>query len=84
MGWVAVASSPYPHPQQGDVPTPGTHPTASLCDPSGNVMVQYDINQKAGHLAQEAGQTTLVDIEGQTVAKAQESHHTAPADATLK
>lgn len=76
-----MASQPL---QQGDVPTPGTHPTASLRDPSGNVMVQYDVNQKAGHLAQEAGQTTLVDVQGQTVAKAQESHHTAPADATLK
>lgn len=69
---------------RGDVPTPGTHPTASLRDPSGNVMAQYDISQKAGHLAQETGQTALVDIQGQTVAKAQESHHTAPADATLK
>lgn len=47
-------------------------------------MVQYDISQKAGHLAQEAGQTTLVDIQGQAVAKTQESHHTAPADAALK
>jgi hypothetical protein len=47
-------------------------------------MMQYDISQKAGHLAQEAGQTTLVDVQGQTVAKAQESHHAAPADATLK
>lgn len=47
-------------------------------------MVQNDISQKAGHLAQEAGQTTLVDVQGQAVAKAQESHHTAPADATLK
>lgn len=47
-------------------------------------MVQYDISQKAGHLAQEAGQTTLVDVQGQAVAKTQESHHTAPADAALK
>lgn len=70
--------------QQGGVPTSGTHPAASLRNPSGNIMVQNDISQKAGHLAQEAGQTTLVDVQGQAVAKAQESHHTAPADATLK
>lgn len=62
----------------------GCHPAASLRDPPGNVVAKYDVSQKAGHLAQEAGQTTLVDIQGQAVAEAQESHHTAPADAALK
>lgn len=70
--------------QQGGVPTSGAYPAASLRNPPGDAMVQYDIRQKAGHLAQEAGQTTLVDIQGQAVAEAQESHHTAPADAALK
>jgi hypothetical protein len=62
----------------------GTHPTSSLCDPPGNVVPQHDVNHKIGHLTQEASQATLVDMHSQAIAKAQESHHTAPADATVK
>lgn len=47
-------------------------------------MMQHEVGHEAGHLAQEAGQAALVDMQGQAVAKAQESHHSAPVDAALK
>lgn len=46
--------------------------------------MQHEVSHEAGHLAQEAGQAALVDVEGQAVAEAQESHHAAPVNATLE
>lgn len=46
--------------------------------------MQHEVHHEAGHLAQEASQSALVHIQGQAVAEAQESHHAAPVDATLK
>lgn len=63
---------------------PGTHPAAPLRDPLGNAAIHHESDHKAGHPAQEAGQAAPVDVQGQAVAKAQESHHPAPVDAALK
>lgn len=62
----------------------GTHPTTPLRDPPGDAATQHEVGHKAGHLAQEAGQAALVDVEGQAVAETQQSHHAAPVDAALK
>lgn len=61
-----------------------TYPAAPLRNPPGNAVMQHEVGHEAGHLAQEAGQATLVDVQGQAVAEAQESHHSAPVDAALK
>ena len=46
--------------------------------------MQQEVDHKAGHLAEEAGQATLADMQGQAVAKAWQSHHSVPVDATLR
>ena len=62
----------------------GTHPATPLRDPPGDGATQHEVGHEAGHLAQEAGQAALVDVEGQAVAEAQQSHHAAPVDTALK
>ena len=46
--------------------------------------MQQEVGHKAGHPAEEAGQATLVDMQGQAVAKTWQSHHSAPVDAGLR
>lgn len=46
--------------------------------------MQQEVGHKVGHMAQEAGQAELVDVQGQAVANTWQNHHSAPVDAALK
>lgn len=82
-GWAGLGrgAAPAAHTR---LPVLGTHPASPLRDPPGDAVMQHEVDHEAGHLAQEASQSTLVDIQGQAVAETQESHHSAPVDATLE
>ena len=62
----------------------GRFPATPLLNLPGNAVMQQEVGHKVGHMAQEAGQAELVDVQGQAVANTWQNHHSAPVDAALK
>lgn len=60
----------------------GLFPATPLLSRCGNAVMQQEVGHKAGHLAEEAGQATLADMQARQPAFAGATI-SAPVDATL-